>query len=231
MAGSSNIDKLRTLIQKACDQLLTAADTMDSIIVEATGIGGKVSQIIPPHVQFQIDKITAIVDGDNQSALLKLDELIINMPYKDIAPQQPSDRREARKSNVDLTPNTSEGPQSTMKESVLSLYKKEPRYGAKGLRWDSLNESDDFRRSGDDMGLSRWTDSPLDRKMIRQKIRETIEDDDMEGLEDHLQESMDGKGHFDWRSMKSLSGSLDSNNISFSSLKEADDVSQANIVG
>jgi hypothetical protein len=79
-----------------------------------------------------------------------------------------------------------------------------------------------FGSSGDDdFGLSEFTQkkNPIDSFSYKQKMREMIERDDLEDLGTHIQESMDGKGHFDWKRMNSLSGTADFKNMDFSSLK------------
>ena len=217
MAGSGNIDKLRTLIQKAADQVMTACDTLDAAMVEANGIGGKLAQLIPPHVQAQIDKLTAIVESEDQSALLKLDDLILSMPYRDIAPSSPSERREKRGTQINTEPNTGGGPQSAVRESILDMYRKEPEYRGAGLDFESLRESALGHGDFGELDPNSITGDPIDRFEYRQKIREQVENDDFEDLGEHIQESMDGKGHFDWKSMRSVSGSL--NNLDFTSLR------------
>jgi hypothetical protein len=234
--GNGNVDRLRTMIQKAQEQLLDAADTLDAAMVEASGVGGKIAQIIPPHVQAQIDKITSIIDGEDQSALTTLDELILNMPYRDLAPQSPSDRRAASNARINVQPNTAAGPQTAVKESILNSYRREERdYEGNGLSWNKLNESSQFSHdSNDEFGLSAFTEKPINTFQARQRIRETIESDDNEDL-DHLEESMDGRGHFDWKAMGSAIGSIDARSMDFSSLKDTGktgtDLTQISMIG
>jgi len=227
MAG--NVDKIRTLIQKAGDQIITACDTLDSAIVEATGVGGKLAQIIPPHLQSQIDKLTAIVKSDDPSALLKLDDLILNMPYRDLAPQKPStaEKLSAQGGGVNTAPNTAGGPKSAIHEStksILDQYRKEAKQNQQtqgGLSFDSLRESFRDERSdfGDMSSFRIGSDQPIDRFAYRQKIRERVDSDNFEELSAQLKESADGRGHFNWKSMHAIGGSLD--NLNFGTLRGA----------
>ena len=219
--ASGSVDKIRTLLQKAADQITTACDTLDAALVEATGVGGKLAQLIPPHVQTQIEKLTAIVEGEDQSALLKLDDLIMSLPYRDIAPTTASDRREKRQSqSIDLNPNTGSGPQTAVKESILSMYrKKEPEYKSKGLDFGAIRESQTFSSDfGEIDGRLIGREEVIDKFAYRSKIRETVENDDLEQLETTIRESVDGKGHFNWRAMNGIGGSL--SNLSFDSLRD-----------
>jgi len=232
MAGS--VDKIRTLIQKASDQIITACDTLDSAIVEATGVGGKLASIIPPHLQSQIDKLTAIVKSEDASSLLKLDDLILNMPYRDLAPQKPSTSEKlaaSGPSGVNTTPNTAGGPKTAVQESILNEYRREAKANQikGGLNFDSLKESymGGQAGAGSEFGdlapFKIGAQQPIDKFSYRQKIRETVDNDNFEDLDQELQESMDGQGHFNWKAMRGVGGSLD--NLSFATLKDSASVS------
>jgi hypothetical protein len=167
-----------------------------------------------------------LAEGDDQSALLKLDELILNMPYRDLAPTSSNDKIQARKtaSGVNLTPNTAGGPQSaaargkSLQEAYSEYLPDDRPYSGKGLQWEALQESADFAPAHDDFGLDEWTAKPIDTFGHRKKIQEMIENDDFEDAGEHLAESMDGRGHFDWKSMGSPLGSI--GNTDFTSLRD-----------
>jgi hypothetical protein len=216
--------------ESVAGNILDIADTIDDAIVEATAIGGKISQIVPPHLQSHIDRLTALADqisqlsdqilsGSGQSSLATLKDAVINMPVKDVMPKSAEERRSERKGNVDLTPNTAQGPQTAMKESWRDMT--ETEYPGRGLSWERLQESNLFGSKGDDeFGLSEWTNNaPIDQFSYRRKIREAVDRDDLEDLGDRIQESLDGRGHFDWKQMKSPIGSIDNSGMDFSSLK------------
>jgi hypothetical protein len=237
MAG--NVDKLLSSIDKACDVLGNAAELLENAAAEANNIGGKISQIVPKHLEAQIDKIISIAEGADASSLLKLKELIENMPLRDTLATTPADSIAARKAQINLTPNTSAGAQSAAAarahslQEAYSIYESDdsPRKG-NGFHWESLKESELYADAGhDDFGLGNFTDAPIDTFGHRQKMKEMIENDDYEEMSEHLIESMDGKGHFDWKSMNSPIGSI--GNTDFTSLrstgKDGTDLSQIHI--
>ena len=219
--------------------ILDIADSLDACVVQATGIGGKISQMTPPHFQAQIDKLTAIADqvtkivdgiltADGQSSLESLRDLITSMPVKDTMPETAEQRRAQRSGSVNLTPDTSGGPQSATRESY---------YGRGGLQWDRLNESQIFEARDDFGALSAWarTEKPVEQYDYRRRIQEAVDDDALEDLGTSLRESMDGRGHFDWKAMNSPLGSMDNNRMDFETLRDTGrdgtNLSQVNMVG
>jgi len=203
--------------------ILDIADSLDACVVTATAIGGKIGQTTPPHFQAGIDKLTAIADqvtkilddvaNGGQSSMKALQDLITSMPVKDTMPETAETRRQQRSGSVDLTPNTSGGAQSAVKESY---------YNGRGLDWNRLSESNLFQKRDDFGILSDFAKKgePIDAFEYRKKIREAVDDDDMEDLGTRIQESMDGRGHFDWKAMRSPLGSLDNNRMAFDSLRD-----------
>jgi hypothetical protein len=205
----SNVDKLLGLISKAQDTLLDAADILDQILIESAAVGGQIAQIIPPHIQSNIDKITALVDSQEQSSLSKLDDLISNMPIRSIKSASPSERREARKQAVDVNPNTSGGPQSAMQESWRSMARDEPDYPASALNFNTLRESELFNHDEEEPLIEVTRAKPIDTFAYKQRIRETINNDANEEEDDEseaLRESLDS---FDLSKMVGIPGSVD----------------------
>jgi hypothetical protein len=254
MAGTvdrllSELNKAETQLNKAKEgvagSILDIEKTLKGCSAEAAAIGGKINQIVPPHLQAHMDKLLTLADqivnmadeiltGSGQSSIETLKDTIINMPIKETLPQSDDERRAGRKGNVDLTPKA--GPsQSAVKESWREMGQAE--YKARGLDWNHLTESGLFGPKGDDeFGLGEWTsqNKPIDSFNIRQRVKESIERDDLEDLGEKIQESMDGKGHFDWKAMNSPIGSIGNSGMDFSTLKSTgrhgDDISQINIV-
>lgn len=209
----ANVDKLLSLIEKAQMQLLQAADTLDTVIVEATAVGGQIGQTVPPHIQADIDKITALVESDDASSLSSLDDLISNMPIRSVKSLSPSERRDQRAAAPDVTPNTATGPQSQIaaRESFnwRNYEKEDVEYDGRALSWDKLNESEAFRHPGEEPIINVGVrEEPIDAFQYRQKIRETINNDSNEADDDsapadRLNES------FNWRGMAGVVGSID----------------------
>lgn len=114
----ADITKAQTELERAMDAVTKAASVMYDIIVDATAIGGKVKEVVPSHVEQNISKLTDIVknqmagilDGDSQSSLKALDELVGNMPSREF--RQKSNEEEIEE--ISLKPNLANGPQSSV---------------------------------------------------------------------------------------------------------------------
>jgi hypothetical protein len=226
----SNVDKLLVMIEKAQTQLLDAADSLDACIAECSSVGGQIAQSVPPHIQADIDKITAIVESTDGSSLSKLIELIENMPIRAVKSQSPSERREARKNDIDLNPNTGSGPQSAMTPARESFdwrslsTRGEPEYEGAGLSWEKLNESKVFSHQ-DDEPMIQLNKEPINSFAYRQKIRETIDNDYNEITDDEGEPLREGMRleQVDLSSLTSMPGSIDAlpgSALNFTGLRE-----------
>jgi len=221
-AATGNIDKLygqiskaSSAIQKAQSALMDAADEMDAILVEAMAIGGKVAEIVPSHVKTHIAKLTEIADGqlgpiiegDSQSALNKLQDLIGSIPYRDIRPQSAEERR----GTLSMQPNLAAGPQSAVaRESLEDFYRsilqKDTRsYNDNSLSFDKLRESEVYGHQYEtDMmdAVNMRMAAPLQTKQIREQARASAEDAMFEDTD--LEQLTEGR--LDFSSIKAFGG-------------------------
>ena len=91
---------------------------MYDIVVDAPAIGGKVKEMVPSHIEKSISQLTdivknqmaAILDGNDQSSLKSIDDLVGSMPNRDLRPM--SNEEEVEK--ISMKPNLANGPQSSV---------------------------------------------------------------------------------------------------------------------
>jgi len=217
-AAQGNIDRLYAQFEKAVDAVekaqnavLDACDTLDAILVEATAIGGKVAQIVPQHIKNNIRKLTDIaeqnlgniVDGD-QSSLSQLQDMVGNIPYRELRQPSAADRRE----QISMQPNLAAGPQSQISESSLEdayetmqahLYEKARRnMDPNNFDFEDLRESELYGNNLDpeSMALFNRTGGVIprqERTKLQQQYRERINDDFFQDSQEvqHLQEDYD----------------------------------------
>jgi hypothetical protein len=236
-AGTANIDKLYDSIEKvivtvnkAQNALLDVADELTDLMISSNQIGGKISQLVPSHLKPHIASITKmsdsdlqeIIDGQGPSSLKNLKELIGNIPYRDLKPQDTTDIR----SQISMQPNLANGPQSAIQhESLEEFYKNSLREQAENyeyndtiLNFDKLKESEIFgnKYEEDMMYLSKMKIAkPIDSKVIREKLRARVDQDIFEDIGEELQENQ----KLDFNNLRAFGGS-DGMPLSFSSLKE-----------
>jgi hypothetical protein len=209
----SNLDKMLSMIAKAQDVLLDAADILDGVLSEATAVGGQIAQIVPSHIENLIEKISALVESNDPSSLSSLDDLISNMPIRSVKSQSPSERRASRQATVDLAPNTQAGPRSQIaaRESFdwRTFEKDEPEYNGNALNWDRLTESELFDHS-DEEPLIEVRGEPIDKFAYRGKIREAVNNDANDASRsadgEQLTESLEA---FDLGSMVGIAGTVE----------------------
>lgn len=225
-ASSGNVDKLYSLIdkaitavQKAQSAVLDAADAMDPILLEATAIGGKIATIVPSHIKMHMSNLANLADQNlgqiansesGQSSLNKLKDLIGSIPYRDIRPQTPEERRQG----VALQPNLAAGPQSQIAEEMEleEFYRNtlneqaKNAYDDKVFSFDKLKESQVFGQQFEsDMmeSLNMKMAAPISVKQVRETTRAAAEEAMFEDVDlDQLQE-----GKLDFSKMKAFAGS------------------------
>jgi len=221
--------------EKLADPILTSADLFKEVIGESYSFSPKVSQAVN-GLSNKINDLTkatfSIIDVIEkqlpavQSALeeaTKAKEAIDLIPTGETDPVKLT-IKDGSAGPVDLRPNTAAGPQSALQASIGQQEYRDSIYQGRGLNWAQLNESqlfEDARRGDDEFGLAEWTtkQQPLDKFSYRQKVQEAMDRDDLEDLGTQLQESMDGKGHFNWRAMNSQIGSMSNMGINLDTIK------------
>jgi hypothetical protein len=223
------IDKVASSVSKAQNALLDVADELTDLLLAATQIGGKVAQIVPAHLKPHIASITKMAetdlqemsDGQGPSSLRNLKDLIGNIPYRELKPQDTTDVR----SQISLQPNLSAGPQSAIKEQNLEEFYQNSlkeqaenyQYGDTILNFNKLLESDIFGVQYEEDMMERTKmklAKPIDSKVIREKIRTRVDQDMFEDI-DELQENQP----LDFNSLRAFGG-RDGMNLSFGALKE-----------
>lgn len=115
---TADISKAKTSLESAMDAVTKAASVMYDIVVDATAIGGKVKEMVPSHIEKSISQLTdivknqmaAILDGNDQSSLKSIDDLVGSMPNRDLRPM--SNEEEVEK--ISMKPNLANGPQSSV---------------------------------------------------------------------------------------------------------------------
>jgi len=115
---TADISKAKDSLESAMDAVTKAASVMYDIVVDATAIGGKVKEMVPSHIEKSISQLTdivknqmaAILDGNDQSSLKSIDDLVGSMPNRDLRPM--SNEEEVEK--ISMKPNLANGPQSSV---------------------------------------------------------------------------------------------------------------------
>lgn len=115
---TADISKAKASLESAMDAVTKAASVMYDIVVDATAIGGKVKEMVPSHIEKSISQLTdivknqmaAILDGNDQSSLKSIDDLVGSMPNRDLRPM--SNEEEVEK--ISMKPNLANGPQSSV---------------------------------------------------------------------------------------------------------------------
>jgi hypothetical protein len=229
------LNKAISAIQKAQSAVLDAADAMDAVMVDAVACGGKVAELVPSHLKMHIAKLTDIADtqlggiseGDNQSSLNKLKDLIGNIPYRDL--RQPS--AEDRRAQMATQPNLTAGPQSQIKaqESLEEFYRdvlkedaRNYQYEDKVFSFNVLKESGMFGEVLDSDVMNQFQKKPgeviakVDRSKLQEKMRVSAEDAMFEDKDlDELQES----GPLNFNNISAFGGS-DGMPLKFDSLSD-----------
>jgi len=224
-----SIEKIISTVNKAQNALLDVADELTELILSANQIGGRVAQIVPSHLKPHIAQITKMAETDLQemmeggspSSLKNLKELIGNIPYRDLKPQNTTDVR----AQISLQPNLAAGPQSAIQESNLEEYYQNTlkeqaqnyKYNDTILSFDKLKESDIFGMKYEEDMMSKVNmrlAKPIDTKVLREKVRTRIDQDIFEDTEE-LQEN----SRLDFNNLRAFGGS-DGMNISFGALRE-----------
>ena len=226
----AQLDKADSAIQKAQAAVLDAADAMDAILVEAVTIGGSLAQTIPSHIKMHIAKLTEIADkqlgeisnGNSQSSINKLKELVENTPYRELKTVTPQARRDqiAGQPNV-AAPDLSGGTQSQISESLEQYYEslgEKGYYQDKSFSFERLGESDIYgQKLEEDMmyqlGMRKAAPIQESRK-IQERIRASVNDEFFEDQEE-LQES----GPLDFSKIRAFGGA-DGMPVSFSNLSD-----------
>jgi len=216
-------DKAISAVNKAQSAILDIADVMDEILVESTAIGGKINQIIPSHAKMHIANLTnmaektlgEIADGDAQSSMKKLKELVENIPYRDLKPQS----TEVRRQQISTQPNLSAGPQSQIAESLEDFYEDIKVNGYKDSTFDfrKLTESDIYGQTLEEdmmVSLNMKQAKPIQVREARDKIRAAVNDEFFEDKEP-LRES----GPLDFSKIRAYGGA-DGMPVSFNALSD-----------
>ena len=206
-AVDSQLTKAMASVQKAQDAVLDAADELDAVMVNSVAVGGKIAQIIPSHIKVHIAKLTDIADKqlgsilaredneeqdlrlrENVSTLGELQNFLDSIPYGDIKPETPKERRD----KISLSPNLSDGPQSQVAdksppppkaEEALSLedyYRSSLKedahqaYSDNSFSFNKLRESEIFGHKYEtDMmdAVNIKMAAPLQVKQVREQLR------------------------------------------------------------
>jgi len=205
----SLFDKAKSSVTKAQNAILDIADVMDEILVESTAIGGKVNEIIPSHAKMHIANLTQlaektlgeIAEGEGQSSIKKLKELIENIPYRDLKPQS----TEVRRQQISTQPNLTAGPQSQIAESLEDYYRDNVGYSDNNFSFTKLTESKVYgQKLEEDMmaQMNMKQAAPVQQaRQIREKVRTAVNDDFFEDQE-QLQES----GPLDFSKIRAFGG-------------------------
>jgi len=199
----SEIDKIVSTVHKAQNSLLDVADELTDLVLSANQIGGKIAQIVPSHLMPHISLITKmaekdltdIAEGQTPSSLKNLKDLIGNIPYRDLKPQDTTDVR----SKISMAPNLNAGPQSAIKEETLEEFYKNAlkeqvenyKYNETVLDFDKLKESEIFGAQYDEDLMERVSmklAKPIDTKVLREKIRTRVDQDIFEDNGEELNE-------------------------------------------
>ena len=114
----ASFDKARSTIEKAVNAVLDIADVMEDILVEATAIGGKIEEIVPSHIESIIANVTqlaenqlqSLIDGNSQSSIESLKDMVGSIPYRDLKPET----KEEKIAKISMRPNLSQGPRSSV---------------------------------------------------------------------------------------------------------------------
>src|SRR5574344_1742063 len=124
--ASGNVDKLYGLFYKFKDAIEKASNAvLDVILVESTAIGGKIEDMIPSHIETIITQLTnisdkelnALIDGNGQSSINALKDLVGSIPYRDLKPETKEERIE----KISMKPDLQQGPQSSIIGSEKQL--------------------------------------------------------------------------------------------------------------
>lgn len=247
-AGSGNIDRLYTqvdkaiqAIQKVQDAALKACDSLDSITLEAADIGGSLGQKIPQTIAGMMSILTNqianqllknIIEGDGQNSLKGVKELIENTPYREYGPQPTGAQKVAQiggMPNVNA-PDLSQGPQSAIAEDLEGYYrnglKEDTRhYNRTGLDFEALRETETFGQTLDGDMMSKImmkAAAPIQPKHARTVIREAARANDAmfeETEEEDRSEEKLAEGSF-FNGMIKAFGGKDGMPLSFNTLRE-----------
>lgn len=207
----ATLDKAKSMVEKAVNAVLDAAEVMDDVLVEATAIGGKVADIIPGHVESIMatltdvaeHKLQALVEGNGQSSLESLKDLVGSIPYRDLRPET----KEEKIGRITMRPDLSNGPRSAvlgggepqqpaMHESVESnVLSFEALRESEEFGQDLNDEYDDFRELNAGLaGNGPSYVSPIEKMNFFDKSERLVDDsalsdDPLEGADGEL--SMD----------------------------------------
>lgn len=144
----ATLDKAKSMVEKAVNAVLDAAEVMDDVLVEATAIGGKVADIIPGHVESIMatltdvaeNKLQALVEGNGQSSLENLKDLVGSIPYRELRPET----KEEKIGRITMRPDLSNGPRSAVLQQQQESVKNNV------LSFEALRESEDFGQNLND---------------------------------------------------------------------------------
>jgi len=211
-------EKANSAIRKAQTAVLDVADVMVELL-EASSTpdleGSKIKEILPGHIKKHIADLTNVADkslgeiseGEGQSSMKKLKELVDNIPIGSLRPQS----TETKRQQISTQPNLTGGPQSQIstpqvQESLEDFYRyiNENSYDDKNFDFRKLTESNIYgQRLEEDMmaQLKMKQAAPLQTAQIREKVRAAVNDDFFEDQE-QLQES----GPLDFSKLRAFGG-------------------------
>lgn len=225
----SEIDKVKSSIVKAQNSLLDVADELTNLILFSSQIGGKVSQIVPAYLKPHIAMISKLAqtdlqeisEGQSQSSLTSLKDLLGSIPYRDLKPQDTSDVR----NQISLQPNLANGPQTAIKEnlSVEEFYANATQEFSKlkenesFLNFSNLKESEEIGSQYDDSYAKFFEKQEIVPAQIRQRLREKV---DSEVFEQKSYNSLQERGPLDFSTLKAFGGS-DGMPVTFGALNDS----------
>lgn len=223
------IDKVKTSIVKAQNSLLDVADELTNLILFSNQIGGKVSQIVPSYLKPHIALMTKLAqtdlqeisEGQTQSSLSNLKELLGSIPYRDLKPQDTQDVR----NSISLQPNLANGPQTAIKEnlSVEEFYANATQEFSKlkendnCFSFENLKREENIGSDYDDNYSKFFEKQEIVPAQIRQRLREKV---DSEVFEQKSYNSLQEQGPLDFSNLKAFGGS-DGMPVTFGALNDS----------
>lgn len=141
----TNIQGLFNTLSKAQDQIVNAIVTLDSLSKDLKQFDGEIATALPLRLKANIEKLTAIIEGPEDSSLANLSTFIRESPVSSFLDQGVVKKgkpvistssytegdNEVSEEGIDVTPDTSNGPKSavaamagSLNDSILNKYLK-----------------------------------------------------------------------------------------------------------
>lgn len=145
----ADIGKAQDSVDKSIESLEALAASMVLVSNDAVETGGRIKDVIPSNVEVSVKQVLNLIkslqdikEGQAQTSLKNLENLVLNMPVRDVLPKEPEDQVD----EILMKPDLSDGPKSAVlaNESAAPMLSMETLHEhLGGDMYDAITEKDD----------------------------------------------------------------------------------------